>query len=94
MRYALAILACALLGWGSSGAASQRGNDVAQRFQAACQRAPVSTPKAAQVTRQLCSCTAKKLRSSVRNGDSDDIVESKIETARRACLRKVYPNGI
>jgi hypothetical protein len=44
--------------------------------------------------RQLCSCTAKKLRSSVRTGDSDEIVESKIETARSACLRKIYPNGI
>jgi hypothetical protein len=94
MRYALALFACALIGCGSPGAASQRGNDVAQRFQAACQRAPVSTPKAAQVIRKLCSCTAKKLRSSVRNGDGDDIVESKIETARRACLRKIYPNGI
>lgn len=94
MRLSVTLIALSLIGCGSSGAASQRGNDVAQRFQAACQRAPVSTPKAAQVVRQLCSCTAKKLRSSVRNGDSDDIVETKIETARRACLRKIYPNGI
>ena len=95
MRRALALLACALIGCGSLGAAADRfGNSTADQFQTACMRSGASSPKGAAILKKLCSCTSKKIRSSVRTGDSQDIVESKIETARRACLRKVYPNGI
>jgi hypothetical protein len=94
MRLPVALLALSLVGCGSPGGASERGNEVAQKFQAACLKEPTSSPKAAQVTRKLCSCVAKELRSTVRPGDTDGLVESKIEVARRVCLKKAYPHGI
>ena len=94
MRDVIALIACTLAGCGSAGEASQRGDEVARSFQAACLKEPASSPKAAQVIRKICSCVAKELRSTVRPGDTDGLVESKIETARRVCLQKAYPHGI
>jgi hypothetical protein len=94
MRHVLALFACALVACGSQSAASDRyGREVADRFQSDCLRA-ASSPKGAEVLKKLCSCTAKKIRSSVHSGDPQDIVESKIEAARRICLQKAYPHGI
>jgi hypothetical protein len=95
MRNAHVILACALLGCSASGSANDRfGNRVAEKFAADCTRADAPTPEAGKVLIQLCSCSTKMIRSTVRDGDSDRVVNDKIETARRACLRKAYPNGI
>jgi hypothetical protein len=95
MRFSFALIACALIGCGSAGAARDRLADrAAAEFAEECKRADAPTPQAGKVLFRLCDCTTKKIRASVRTGDSQKVVDDKIELARRACLRKIYPQGI
>jgi hypothetical protein len=89
------LLSIALVACGSPSAASDRyGKQIADEFMADCMRANAANARAAGILKEVCSCTSGKIHSSVRAGDSGEIVNAKIETARRACLRKAYPNGI
>jgi hypothetical protein len=95
MRLPPVLLSVGLVACGSPSAASDRyGKQIADEFRADCMGANAPNARAAGILQKLCSCTSGKIHSTVRTGDSGEVVNAKIEDARRACLRKAYPNGI
>ena len=92
------IVSLALVGCGNSpidkaGAEEYYARFVAERFDRDCRSANAPNSKAVKDLDQLCSCMNAKLLANVREGDSSDVVNAKIEDGQKACLKKVYPEG-
>jgi hypothetical protein len=99
MRVVIALAAVALLGCGNparsdaGGAGGREADYIAHQFDADCRSISAPNPKAAKELDQLCTCSTKQIRSTIRDGDSREVTDKKIDQARTDCLRKVYPNG-
>ena len=99
MKVLLALLPIALLGCGNAGSNNsdnrygQEANSIADRFEADCRSVAAPNPKVAKELDQLCSCSTKQIRSTIHDGDTQDVTDRKIDQARSDCTRQVYPNG-
>jgi hypothetical protein len=99
MRVVLALATIALLGCGNSAgngtgnAGGREAEYIANQFDADCRSISAPNPKAAKQLDQLCSCSTKQIRSTIRDGDSHEVTDKKIDQARSDCLREIYPNG-
>ena len=97
--FASLTLPLALFGCGNSANTRSGADDgafakyVAQRYDKDCRAAKAPTPDAAKQLDQICSCMSRQILSNVRDGDSNDIVNNKIDAEQQACLKQVYPNG-
>ena len=99
MRFVIALAAVVLFGCGNSGsngtgaAAGREAEYIANQFDADCRSINAPNPRAEKELDQLCTCSTKQIRSTVRDGDSREVTDKKIDQARNDCLRKIYPNG-
>ncbi len=99
MKLAVLMLSVALFGCGNSPKEdSSAGGDVfakfvAKRYDQDCRASSAPNPKAAKELDQLCSCMSERILATVRYGDSDDVVNRKIDEHGQTCMRQVYPNG-
>jgi hypothetical protein len=97
MRALVGFLAIALLGCDNSpshgNGNGREANYIADQFDVDCRSARAPNPKAAKELDQLCTCSTKQIRSTIRDGDSRDVTDRKIDQARVDCIKQVYPNG-
>lgn len=92
------LLSLVLVGCGNSpgdkaGTTNDYAQFVAERFDKDCRLANALNAKAMKDLDQFCSCMNAKLLANVREGDSSDAVNAKIEDGQKACLKEVYPEG-
>lgn len=90
--FALLLLPLALAGCGKHGGTGDTfAETIATTFEADCLQAQAGAAKGAQLRRQLCTCTADRIRASgLKASDGDKANDDKIHAAQQACRQQVY----
>jgi major membrane immunogen (membrane-anchored lipoprotein) len=86
------LMAVVLAGCGRHDSAGESFADtIASTFEADCLQKQSGTARAVQLRKQLCGCTAEKIRAgNLKASDGDKANDDKIHAAQQACRQQIY----